>query len=157
MRLIRKSSCTSVHCGFRIFANLEIPPFGLASLSHAPPCRVLSAAPALPQCMPCIVSSILPSYFIHHVLDVIARNRICPVFSILSYHTLLIRLIHSILFHSILFYPILSYPIPPIYPPARLAQVHLACFPGISVPGVSSGHPTCHSFLHSGNRKRAAS
>ncbi len=105
MRLIRKSSCTSVHCGFRIFANLEIPPFGLASLSHAPLCRVLSAAPALPHCMPCIVSSILPSYFIHHVLDVIARNRICPVFSILSYHTLLIRLIHSILS-----YPILSYP-----------------------------------------------
>ena len=182
--MIRKSSCTSVHCGFRIFANLEIPPLGLASLSHAPLCRVLSAAPALPHCMPfivssirippdashalhcldrsatpalphcmpCIVSSILPSYFIHHVLDVIARNRICPVFSILSYHTLLIRLIHSILS-----YPILSYPIPPIYPPARLAQVHLACFPGISVPGVPPGHPTWHSFLHSGNRKRAAS
>lgn len=145
--MIRKSSCTSVHCGFRIFANLEIPPFGLASLSHAPPCRDLPATPALPHCMPCIVSSILPSYFIHHVLDVIARNRICPVFSILSYHTLLIRLIHSILF----------YPIPPIYPPARLAQVHLACFPGISVSGVPPGHPTCHSFLHSGNRKRAAS
>ena len=147
MRLIRKSSCTSVHCGFRIFANLEIPPFGLASLSHAPPCRVLSAAPALPQCR----------VFIHHVLDVIARNRICPVFSILSYHTLLIRLIHSILFYSILSYPILSYPIPPIYPPARLARVHMACFPGISVPGVPPKHPTCHSFLHSGNRKRAAS
>lgn len=145
--MIRKSSCISVHCGFRIFANLEIPPFGLASLSHAPPCRDLPATPALPHCMPRIVSSILPSYFIHHVLDVIARNRICPVFSILSYHTLLIRLIHSIL----------SYPIPPIYPLARLARVHLACFPGISVPGVPPGHPTCHSFLHSGNRKRAAS
>ena len=60
--MIRKSSCTSVHCGFRIFANLEIPPFGLASLSHAPPCRVLSAAPALSQCMPCIVSSPILSY-----------------------------------------------------------------------------------------------
>ena len=144
--MIRKSSCTSVHCGFRIFANLEIPPFGLASLSHAPPCRVVSAAPALSQCR----------VFIHHVLDVIARNRICPVFFILSYHTLLIRLIHSILFYSIpfhsilsysiLFYPILSYPIPPIYPPVLLAQVHLACFPGISVSGVPPKHPTCHSF-----------
>ena len=135
--MIRKSSCTSVHCGFRIFANLEIPPFGLASLSHAPPCRVLSATPALPHCMPCIVSSIrIPPdashalhcldrsatpalsqcrVFIHHVLDVIARNRICPVFSILSYHTLLIRLIHSILFTSIPFYPILSLPSIPLH------------------------------------------
>ena len=45
--MIRKSSCTSVHCGFRIFANLEIPPFGLASLSHAPPCRVVSCHPGI--------------------------------------------------------------------------------------------------------------
>lgn len=147
MRLIRKSSCTSVHCGFRIFANLEIPLLGWPLFPMPRPAASCPATPALPHCMPCIVSSILPSYFIHHVLDVIARNRICPVFSILSYHTLLIRLIHSILF----------YPIPPIYPPARLAQVPLACFPGISVSGVSSGHPTWHSFLHSGNRKRAAS
>ena len=28
LRLIRKSSCTPVHCGFLIFASLEIPPFG---------------------------------------------------------------------------------------------------------------------------------
>ena len=27
LRLIRKSSCTTVHCGFLIFASLEIPPF----------------------------------------------------------------------------------------------------------------------------------
>lgn len=161
MRLIRKSSCTSVHCGFRIFANLEIPPFGLASLSHAPLCRVLSAAPALSHCMPRI-AVVLPAtpalshcrVFIHHVRDVIARNRICPVFSILSYHTLLIRLIHSILFYPILFYSILSLP---SIPPVLLAQVHLACFPGISVSGVPPKYPTWHSFLHSGNRKRAAS
>lgn len=122
--MIRKSSCISVHCGFRIFANLEIPPFGLASLSHAPPCRDLPATPALPHCMPRIVSSILPSYFIHHVLDVIARNRICPVFSILSYHTLLIRLIHSILFYSILSYP-----------------SHLSpCTARPGTPGMLSGH-----------------
>ena len=136
------------HCMPCIVSSIRIPP----DASHALHCLDRSATPALSQCR----------VFIHHVLDVIARNRICPVFSILSYHTLLIRLIHSILFHSIPFhsilsYPILSYPIPPIYPPARLARVHLACFPGISVPGVPPKHPTCHSFLHPGNRKRAAS
>lgn len=125
--MIRKSSCTSVHCGFRIFANLEIPPFGLASLSHAPPCRVLSAAPALSQCR----------VFIHHVLDVIARNRICPVFFILSYHTLLIRLIHSILSYSILSYPILSLPSIPLHGSPRYTWHAFRAFPfPVSLPGI---------------------
>ena len=29
--MLRKSSCTPVHCGFLIFASLEIPPFGSTS------------------------------------------------------------------------------------------------------------------------------
>ena len=36
LRLIRKSSCTTVHSGFLICASLEIPPFGSAS-SHMDP------------------------------------------------------------------------------------------------------------------------
>ena len=125
-----------------IVSSIRIPP----DASHALYCRDLPATPALPHCMPCTAVSILPSYFIHHVLDVIARNRICPVFSNLSYHTLLIRLIHSILF----------YPILPIYPPCTARPgtpgmlsehfrsrcpseaSHLAWFAWISVAGVTS-------------------
>ena len=149
--MIRKSSCTSVHCGFRIFANLEIPPFGLASLSHAPPCRDLPATPALPHCMPCIVSSILPSYFIHHVLDVIARNRICPVFSILSYHTLLIRLIHSILFYSIL-----SLPSIPLHGSPRYTWHAFRAFPcPVSLPGIPPVTVSCIPAIEKGLHRKS--
>ena len=108
------------HCMPCIVSSIRIPP----DASHALYCLDLPSTPALPHYMPCIAVSILPSYFIHHVLDVIARNRICPVFSILSYHTLLIRLIHSILS-----YPILSYP------------SHLSpCTARPGTPGMLSGH-----------------
>lgn len=146
--MIRKSSCTSVHCGFRIFANLEIPPFGLASLSHAPPCRVVSCHPGIAalHASHCLVYPAVLFYPSCPGCNC-QKPHLSSIFHpILPYSPHPSHPFYSILFHSILFYPILSYPIPPIYPPARLAQVHLASFPGISVSGVPSGHPTWHSF-----------
>lgn len=129
--MIRKSSCTSVHCGFRIFANLEIPPFGLASLSHAPLCRVLSCHPSIAalHALHCLVYPAVLFY------------PSCPGCNCQKPH--LSSIFHPILpysphpshpFYPILFYPILSYPI--LSYPSHLSP----CTARPGTPGMLSGH-----------------
>ena len=119
--MIRKSSCTSVHCGFRIFANLEIPPFGLASLSHAPPCRVVSCHPGIvavpclhPSCPGCNCQKPHLSSLFHPILP----------YSPHPSHPF-----YSILFYSILSYPILSLPSIPLHGSPRYTWHAFRAFP----------------------------
>ena len=50
LRLLRKSSCTPVHCGFLIFASLEIPPFGSTSQMSFSERLTLYPAPFILEC-----------------------------------------------------------------------------------------------------------
>ena len=88
---------------------------------------------------------------IHHVLDVIARNRICPVFFILSYHTLLIRLIHSILS-----YPILSLPSIPLHGSPRYTWHAFRAFPcPVSLPGIPPVTVSCIPAIEKGLHRKS--
>ena len=157
--MIRKSSCTSVHCGFRIFANLEIPPFGLASLSHAPLCRVVSCHPSIaalhalhclvypavlfyPSCPGCNCQKPHLSSIFHPILPY-SPHPSHPFYSILFHSILFYSILfysipfYSILFYSILFYPILSLPSIPLHGSPGYTWHAFRAFPfPVSLPGI---------------------
>ena len=144
MRLIRKSSCTSVHCGFRIFANLEIPPFGLASLSHAPPCRVVSCHPGIAAL---------------HAL----HCRVYPAVYCQKPH--LSSLFHPILpysphpshpFYSNLSYPILSLPSIPLHGSPGYTWHAFRAFPfPVSLPGIPPVTVSCIPAIEKGLHRKS--
>ena len=151
--MIRKSSCTSVHCGFRIFANLEIPPFGLASLSHAPPCRVVSCHPSIAalHALHCLVYPAVLFY------------PSCPGCNCQKPH--LSSIFHPILpysphpshpFYSILFYPILSLPSIPLHGSPRYTWHAFRAFPcPVSLPGIPPVTVSCIPAIEKGLHRKS--